>query len=136
MHLCRIGADIVSETFQELYASLLKDVFTQHARQQLEQGADGLSSARGYAEQGKPDFTLAFLLLIEEPDEEKRALLAQAYEERARHSDGKAAQLQVQFHRSFPLIKMDARRDRAAARAIRRGERVVDTSYTGDVGLP
>lgn len=126
----------MTETFHELYASLLKDVFTEHARRLLEQGADGLASARDYAEQGKPDFTLAFLLLIEGPDEEKRALLAQAYEQRARHSDEKAAQLQVQFHRSFPMIKLDAQNDRAAAMAIRSGKRLPGTGDGSDEGHP
>jgi len=122
----------VSETFREHYASLLKDVFAQHARQQLEQGVDGLAASRIYAEQGKPDFTLAFLLSIDLPDEQKRTLLAQAYEQRARHSDEKAAQLQAQFHRSFPLIALDAQKDRAAARAIRSGERIPGANDTGD----
>ena len=125
---------LVAETFHELYSSLLKDVFEQRARQQLEQGADGLALARAYAEQGKPDFSLAYLLLTDLPDEEKRAVLAQAYEERARRSDEKAAQLQVQFHRSFPLIKLDARKDRAAASAIRRAERIDVTSRPGETG--
>ncbi len=129
----RNGVNVVTETFHELYASLLKDVFMEHARQQLEQGADGQVLARGYAEQGKPDFTLAFLLLIEGSDEEKRALLAQAYEKRARHSDEKAAQLQVQFRRSFPMIKLSAQQDRAAAIAIRSGKRL---PATGDEGRP
>jgi hypothetical protein len=114
----------VSETFQEQYAPILKDVFSQHARQQLQQGVDGLAAARAYAEQGKPDFTLAFLLSIDLREEEKRALLAQAYDQRARNSDEKAAQFQMQFHRSFPLIKLEAQRDRAAARAIREGRRI------------
>lgn len=117
----------MSETFRDLYAPLLKDVFTQQARRQLEQGADGQALARAYAEQGKPDFALAYLLLIDRPDEEKCAVLAQAYEQRARRSDEKAAQLQVQFHRTFPLIKLDAQRDRATAGSIRRGERVLDS---------
>jgi hypothetical protein len=124
----------VAETFHELYSSLLKDVFAQRARQQVEQGADGLALARAYAEQGKPDFALAYLLLIDLPDEEKRAALAQAYEERARRSEEKAAQLQIQFHRSFPLIKLDARRDRAVASAIRRGERIDVTGRASDAG--
>ncbi|HEV2580133.1 MAG TPA: hypothetical protein VGT44_04700 [Ktedonobacteraceae bacterium] len=122
----------MSETFHELYASLLKDVFSHYARQQMEQGMDGLASARTYAEQGKPDFALAFLLLIDIPDEEKRALLARAYEQRARHSDEKAAQLQTQFHRSFPMITLDAQKDRAGAQAIRAGARVAGANDTGD----
>ena len=114
----------MSETFEELYASLLKEVFTIHARQQLEQGADGLVSARTYAEQGKPEFTLAFLLLIDSPEEEKHELLAYAYERRARISQEKAAQLDAQFHRPFPLIKLEAQKDLIAAHAIRQGRPV------------
>jgi hypothetical protein len=34
------------------------------------------------------------------------------------------------------LIKLDAQRDRAAAHAIRSGERISDTSHTGDGSHP
>ncbi len=112
----------VSQTFEELYASQLKDVFKTHAQQQLEQGADGLASSRAYAEQGKPEFTLAFLLLIDLPEQEKRELLAHAYERRATLSEEKAQQLNIQFHRPFPLIKLEAQKDRQAARSIRQGK--------------
>ena len=109
----------MSQTFEEQYAPTLKEVFTTHARQQLQQGADGLALARGYAEQCKPDFALACLLLLNIPDDEKREMLAHAYERRARLSDEKAQQLDKQFHRSFPLIKLGAQNDRKQARAIR-----------------
>ena len=112
----------MSETFEELYAQQLKDVFKIHAQQQLNQGADALVSSRTYAEQGKPEFTLAFLLLIDLPEDEKRELLAYAYERRAALSEEKAQQLDIQFHRSFPLIKLDAQKDRQAARSIRQGK--------------
>ena len=60
-------------TFAELYTPLLKsDVFMTKARQNIEQGADGLTCALAYAEQGKPEFTLAYLLLIELSENEKR----------------------------------------------------------------
>src|SRR5713226_8872114 len=97
---------------------MLKEVFSSHARQQVQQGADGLALARGYAEQGKPDFALAFLLLLDMPDDEKRETLARAYEQRARLSEEKAKQLDKQFHRSFPLIKLEAQKDRKLAQAI------------------
>ena len=112
----------MSDTFAEQYASMLKEVFTTHAREQLRQGADGLAQARSYAEQGKPDFALAFLLLADIPDDEKRAVLAQAYEQRARFSEEKARQFDRQFHRSVPLIKLEAQKDRRLARAIRDGQ--------------
>ena len=112
------------DTFEEFYSSQLKDVFKTHAQQQLDQGADGLASSRAYAEQGKPEFTLAFLLLIDLPENEKRELLAYAYERRAKLSEEKAQQLNIQFHRPFPLIKLEAQKDRQAARSIRQGKHV------------
>jgi len=111
----------LTETFEELYAQQLKDVFKTHARQQLDQGADALVSCRAYAEQGKPEFTLAFLLLTDLSEDEKRELLAYAYERRAALSEKKAQQLDKQFHRSFPLIKLEAQKDRQSARSIREG---------------
>ena len=114
----------MSETFEELYAQQLKDVFKTQAQQQIEQGADALASSLAYAEQGKPEFTLAFLLLIDLPDGEKRELLAHSYERRAVLSEKKAQQLDIQFHRSFPLIKLEAQKDRQVARSIRQGKEV------------
>ena len=112
----------MSETFEELYAQQLKDVFKTQAQQQLDQGVDGLASSRAYAEQGKPEFTLAFLLLIDLPENEKRELLAHSYERRATLSEEKAQQLNIQFHRPFPLIKLEAQKDRQSARSIRQGK--------------
>ncbi len=112
------------DTFDSLYRETLKDIFLELARQQLEQGADGLSCADAYAEQGKPDFTLAYLLLIEASDDVKRAILAHAYEQRASISENRAREFSARFHRSFPMITEDARRDRAAARQIRQGQRI------------
>ncbi len=117
----------MAETFQEQYASLLKEVFREQARQQLAQGEQSMQSmdmARSYAGQGKPDFALAYLLESDGSDEEKREVLALSYEQRAHNSDQKAAQLATQFHRTFPLIKLEAQIDRAAARAIRDGHRL------------
>lgn len=112
------------ETFEELYAPLLKDVFKTHAQKQLDLGADALASSRAYAEQGKPEFTLAYLLLIDLPENEKRELLAYSYERRATLSEQKAKQFNTQFHRTFPLIKLEAQKDRIAARSIRQGKQV------------
>ena len=114
----------MSGTFEELYASQLKDVFKTHAQEQLEQGVDGLASSRAYAEQGKPEFTLAYLLLVDLPEHEKRELLAHAFERRATLSEEKAQQLKIQFHRTFPLITLEAQKDRKAAQSIRQGEEV------------
>lgn len=112
-------------TFAELYAPLLKnDVFTVRAQENLAQGADGLTCALAYAEQGKPEFALAYLLLIELTDNEKREILAVSYEQRAEISEQKAEQFDQQFHRPFPLIKLEAQKDRIAAQQVRQGRRV------------
>ena len=111
-------------TFAELYSGQLKDVFVEHARQDLEQGADLFMCADTYAEQGKPDFTLAYLLLLQVDDAVKRDILAYAYERRADLSDEKAQDLDRQFHRPFPLIKLEAHKDRMAAQQVRQGRRI------------
>ena len=112
----------MSQTFEEHYAQQLKEVFKTQAQELIEQGADALASSQAYAEQGKPEFTLAFLLHVDIPDKEKRELLAHSYERRATLSEMKAKQLDVQFHRSFPLINMEAQKDRQLASAIRQGK--------------
>ena len=122
----------MTETFEELYAPLLKDVFKTHAQKQLDLGVDALASIRVYAEQGKPEFNLAYLLLIDLPEDEKRELLAYSYERRATLSEQKAKQFNTQFHRPFPLIKLEAQKDRIAARSIRQGKQV----RTGSSKIP
>ena len=111
--------------FEELYTPLLKnDVFTIQARENMAQGADGLTCALAYAEQGKPEFTLAYLLLINLSDEEKREILAVSFDKRATLSEEKAEQFDRQFHRPFPLIKLEAQKDRLSAQQVRQGRRV------------
>src|SRR6266566_1303854 len=112
------------DTFAELYRGQLKDIFLEHAQRELEQGTDAFMSADAYAEQGKPDFTLAYLLLLDVADEVKRDLLARAYERRAIISEEKADAFDQQFHRPFPLIKLEAQKDRIAAQQVRQGRRV------------
>jgi hypothetical protein len=114
----------MSNSFSDLYSKMLKDVFLDLARQQLEQGADALICADAYAEQGKPDFTLAYLLLIDASDEVKRDIFARSYEQRATLSEQKANDFSLQFHRAFPMIKVEAQKDRQAAQQIRQGKRV------------
>ncbi|GCE47462.1 hypothetical protein EI42_00999 [Thermosporothrix hazakensis] len=111
-------------SFNELYRDTLKDVFLRLANEQLEQGADGLTCADTYAEQGKPEFTLAYLLLTEVADEVKRDILARAYEQRALLSEQKAEAMAEEFHRPFPMIKVEAQKDRTAARQVRSGKRL------------
>ena len=114
----------MTDTFAELYASILKEVFTAKAQKDLEQGVNGLARARLYAEQGKPEFVLAYLLLIDEAEEVKRELLAYSYEQRAVRSEHKAEEFDQKFHRPFPLIKLEAQKDRLAAQQVRQGRRV------------
>ena len=90
----------------------------------MSQGADGLTCALAYAEQGKPEFTLAYLLLIDLSDNEKREILAVSYDQRAKISEAKAEQFDLQFHRPFPLIKLEAQKDRLSAQQVRQGRRV------------
>jgi hypothetical protein len=119
------GVPIMPNIFAEQYMSLLKnDVFTRKAEENIAQGADGLTCALAYAEQGKPDFTLAYLLLIELTEEEKREILAVSFDQRAKNSEQKAELFDLQFHRPFPLIKLEAQKDRLAAQQVRQGKRV------------
>lgn len=114
----------MTETFAELYSQHTKEVFLEYARQQMAQGNDGLTSASHYADLGKPDFTLAFLLLSEGAEDVKREILAHAYEQRAKFSEEKAESFDKQFHRPFPMIKVEAQKDRTTARQVREGRRI------------
>jgi hypothetical protein len=114
----------MSDTFHDLYADLLHEVFLERARQQLAQGEDGLTCANTYADQGKPDFALAYLLLVDCSQEMKRDILARAYERRATLSDEKANEFDQLYHRPFPLIKLEAQKDRMSAQQVRQGRKV------------
>jgi hypothetical protein len=111
------GADFASQ-----YEPLAKPIFDEIARNEIAQGADAGMLARAYAERGKPEFVLAFLLLSELPEAEKRELFAQAHEQRATNTERHAQEFDRKFHRPFPLLGSDATRDRAIARAIRAGK--------------
>lgn len=112
----------MAESFAALYSDTLKDVFVEKARQQVAQGDEALATANAYAEQGKPEFALAFLLLSEVSDEVKRDIFARSYEQHAAFSEKKAASFDAQFHRPFPLITLEAQKDRRAAQYIREGK--------------
>ena len=114
----------MSVTFNERYRELLKDVFLELAQKNLEQGADALSCADVYADQGKPDFVLAYLLLTDASDEVKRDIFARSYERRATLSEEKAQEFSAKYGRPFPLIKVEAQKDRMAANQVRQGRRV------------
>lgn len=113
------------DTFNELYSSLIKDIFLERARQELEQGADGLARANAYADQGKIDFALAYLLLSKAPEDVKREIFAHAYEQHAILSEEKAENFARQYHRSFPLIKLEAQKDRLSAQLVRQEQPIL-----------
>lgn len=120
-----------SASFDTRYGVLSKEVFQQIVREELAKGANGSEQARVYAELGKPDFVLAYLLATTLADAEKRDLLARAYERRAEYTEAKAREFDKKFHRPFPLLFTDATRDRTAARQVRAGRELLpDASRT------
>ncbi|HEX6122301.1 MAG TPA: hypothetical protein VFY89_04035 [Ktedonobacterales bacterium] len=108
--------------FASLYEPLANPVFDEIVRGEIAQGADAGARARDYVDRGKPEFVLAFLLLSELPEAEKRELFAQAHEQRAINTERRAKEFDRKFHRPFPLLNADATHDRATARAIRAGK--------------
>lgn len=114
----------MAKSFEELYQPLTNDVFIAKARRSLDQGEDGLELARTHAEEGKPDFTLAYLLLTPADEDLKFDLLAHAYERRALISERRADEFDQKFDRPFPLIKLEAQKDRTSASQIREGKKV------------
>lgn len=110
--------------FATLYRPLLREAFVAIVRDNVAQGGDAIAQARDYAERGKPDFALGYLLVADLPDAEKRAIFAAAHERRAANTERRAGEFDRQFHRPFPLLNDDAARDRALARQIRAGHKV------------
>lgn len=111
----------VPADFAALYGPLLKRVFAERARDEVRRGADPDAQARAYAARGKPEFALAYLLLSTLPDGERRALFAQAHEQRAHNTEQRAQEFDRRFHRPFPLLYSAAVRDRGVARRIQAG---------------
>lgn len=113
-------------TFDAQYRPLLREACAAVARSDLTSGSNPTEQARSYAERGKPDFALAYLLELEceLADEEKRAIYAYSYERRAALTEQRARQFSRQFNRSFPLLFTEAAKDRALARQIRTGRAV------------
>lgn len=107
--------------FSEQYRSLVKEVFHIIVEQSRNQGEKLAQHAAEYAALGKPDFVLAFLIDADLPNADKREILAAAFEHRAELSEQMAQTLDVEHHRPFPLISLEARRDRTAARNVRQG---------------
>jgi hypothetical protein len=115
------GAERETPGFAALYAGQEREAVRDIARAELEKGADAAERARDYAEHGKPDFALAYLLASDLPDDERRSIYADSYEQRAARTEVKARELDKTFHRAFPLLFSDAAQDRALAKRIRDG---------------
>ena len=111
----------VSMEFNTQYQVLAKDVFRELVYEAMTGGASVDEQAREYAERGKPDFALAYLLESALPDGEKREVLAHAYERRATITEQRAREFDHQFHRPFPLLFAEASKDRTAAKQVRTG---------------
>ena len=110
--------------FAARYRPLLREAFVGIVRDAVAAGADPIAQARAYAERGKPDFVLAYLLVCPLDDDEKRDLYALAHERRAAFIEQRAKEFDRSFHRPFPLLGAEAAKDRALARQIRAGRSV------------
>ncbi len=113
-----------STEFNEQYQVLAKDVFRDIVHEAVASGANVEEQAREYAERGKPDFALAYLMASGLPDSEKRDVLAHAYECRAALTEQRAREFDRKFHRPFPLLMTEAGKDRAIAKAVRAGRAI------------
>jgi hypothetical protein len=109
------------QSFAAQYQAHSKPVFTDLVTRDLSAGHDAAARARDYAERGKPDFVLAYLLAADLPDDQKRELYAHAFERRAALSEQKADEMDRRFHRPFPLVRLEATKDRTTAGRIRGG---------------
>ena len=118
------GATGAAPDFDARYHPLLREAFVGIVRDAVAGGADPTAQARAYAERGKPDFVLAYLLVCPLDDDEKRDLYAQAHERRAAFIEQRAKEFDRSFHRPFPLLGAEAAKDRALARQIRAGRSV------------
>lgn len=107
--------------FDALYRSQARQAILDIVAEDLAAGADAEAQAQRYAEKGKPDFVLAYLLDTVLPDEHKRELYAVAHEQRAIYIQQRAREFDQRFHRAFPLLETEAANDRVMARRIRAG---------------
>ena len=110
-----------ARAFDELYRDEARRVILTIAADDMAAGASAEAQAQQYAEKGKPDFVLAYLLDSAIPDERKRELYATAHEQRALYIEQRAHEFDRRFHRPFPLLATEAANDRVMARRIRAG---------------
>jgi hypothetical protein len=111
--------------FDQQYGLLVKDVFRDHVQRAQNNNEDVLQQVHDYAEHGKPEFVLAYLIAIPGfNDTEKREILAYAFEKRAQIAENRAQAMDTEFNRPFPLINLEARKDYTMARQIREGKMI------------
>src|SRR5262245_10173478 len=109
-------------SFDEQHRALVKEAVRELVEKAIVGGGDPVALAQVYSEKGKPEFVLAYLLLCDLPDQDKRDLLASAYETRAAHSEEWARTSEARYHRPFPLVHLEAQKDRSNARLLRAGK--------------
>lgn len=117
-------AETALPPFNAQYGPLVKEAFRDYVAQQHATAPDLLELARTDSARGKPDFVLAYLIVLDLPDAAKRELLALAFERRAELTEQKAAALDAEHHRPFPLLGIEARKDRTMARQVRQGKMI------------
>ena len=110
--------------FDAQYGALVKDVFQEQTARSLAAGEDLVALARAHAARGKPDFVLAYLVTATLPSDEKRQILAQAFEQRALDAERIATTMSAEHARPFPLIILEARKDRTMAQQVRNGKMI------------
>ncbi len=110
--------------FNEQYASLVKEPFRDQVTRDREAGLDLVARTQEFVQRGKPEFVIAYLMVINLGEREKRELLAFAFERRADLSEERATALDAEHSRPFPLIAVEARKDRTMARNVRQGKMI------------
>lgn len=110
--------------FNDQYAALVKDVFREHVQRDRTEHGDLDAHLHDFVARGKPEFVLAYLVEMALDERVKRELLATAFERRAELAEERASMLDAEHHRPFPLIGVEARRDRSMARQVRQGKMI------------
>ncbi len=111
-------------SFDEQHRKMVNSAILELAQKAVEGGGDATALAQVYSEKGKPEFVLAYLLNTDLPDEDKREMLAVAFENRAQQSEAWARESEARYSRPFPLVHLEAQKDRANARNVRAGKAI------------
>ena len=109
-------------SFDEQHRKMVNGAIHELAQKAVAGGGDAAALAQVYSEKGKPEFVLAYLLETGLPDLEKREMLAVAFENRAEQSEAWAKESEARYSRPFPLVHLEAQKDRANARNLRAGK--------------